>query len=362
MVTVVHDDDSSDDEPAAPNERVELGLRDLKAINYDEHASHLRSASLAQGGGALHEQPGRELSYATKTGTIGASSPAVPIAELGNEARGTGVGGRMRGALPASWIQEAVPNYPAKLRWWSDAAHKATGRKPFRTWLAVVDELKSRGQWESPAPASEPHHSRWRLPESRSQPAEEAAAPLDKRAKMLARQVAWRKAKKDADFVALRDVGHAVYLCERRQIVALMTVEVPKQCRCRTKGCEGRFCLTGTTTTGHGGSVVMWFRCSGCPRSVIFHGSSQLHLDRSFGGEMGKGFFETVGLMEVITSLINGELYHTYAKSVARRGGTPYRDDRFRDAINWLFPYVEKVLTAQCEAEHARMQARAHTY
>ena len=106
----------------------------------------------------------------------------------------------------------------------------------------------------------------------------------------------------------------------------------------------------------------MWFRCSGCPRSVIFHGSSQLQLDRSFGGETGKGFFETVGLMEVITSLINGELYHTYAKSVARRGGTPYRDDRFRDAINWLFPYVEKVLTAQCEAEHARMQARAHTY
>ena len=60
--------------------------------------------------------------------------------------------------------------------------------------------------------------------------------------------------------------------------------------------------------------------------------------------------------MEVILSLINGELYHSYAKSVAKRGGEPYSDHRFRDAINWFFPYVEAVLKRQCEAEHARMQ------
>ena len=123
-----------------------------------------------------------------------------------------------------------------------------------------------------PTATPEPAHSRWKLPASRTTPQEPTAQeptaqePQTQREKTLARQVAWRKARKEADFVALRDVGHEVYLCERRQIVELMTVQVPRQCRCKTNGCDGKFRLTGSTTTGHGGSVVMWFRCSDCSR------------------------------------------------------------------------------------------------
>ena len=36
----------------------------------------------------------------------------------------------MHGELPAGWIQEPVPNYPTKLRWWRSAVHKAESMKP----------------------------------------------------------------------------------------------------------------------------------------------------------------------------------------------------------------------------------------
>ena len=55
------------------------------------------------------------------------------------------------------------------------------------------------------------------------------ATPMTKRDKMLARQVKWRLANKEATVVALEDAGYEVYLVEKKQIVELMSVQVPKQ-------------------------------------------------------------------------------------------------------------------------------------
>lgn len=187
------------------------------------------------------------------------------------------------------------------------------------------------------------------------------ATPMTKRDKMLARQVKWRLANKEATVVALEDAGYEVYLVEKKQIVELMSVQVPKQCRCRTPQCEGSMQLTKATTLGHGGSVVMWFRCSGlmCSRTLVFHGSSQLSLDRTFASDSsGLKSTQTVGFMEVIISLMSGELYHNYKKAIEKRGGSAYNDVHFRDIMTWLYPYVERVLNRQCEAEHERMKVR----
>ena len=349
--------DDFDDEGGGGLGHIDLGLREITPQDYNEHTSHFYTSG-PRGGDEQYERSNLRALHITRTGNTVAASPATPISALGNTSRGSGVSGRMRGELPAGWIQEPVPNYPMKLRWWRSAAHKAEDMKPLRSWPAVVGELKKSGQWVEPAATPEPAHSRWNLPASRNATPDEPPLPeKTKHEKTLARQVKWSKDKKDAEIVALRDVGHDVYLIERRQIVELMSVQLARVSKCKTKGCEGRLGLTSSTTTGHGGSVVMWFRCSGCSRSLIFHGSSQLQVDRAFGGETGKGLYGTVGFMEVITSLMNGELYHTYAKGITKRGGVPYNDTRFRDAVNWLYPYVKLVLERQCNAEHARMQA-----
>ena len=62
--------------------------------------------------------------------------------------------------------------------------------------------------------------------------------------------------------------------------------------------------------------------------------------------------------MEVIISLMSGELYHNYKKAIEKRGGSAYNDVHFRDIMTWLYPYVERVLNRQCEAEHERMKVR----
>ena len=43
--------------------------------------------------------------------------------------------------LPASWIEEDVPNQPGKLRWWRSAEHQATRKKPLRSWPEVMKAL-----------------------------------------------------------------------------------------------------------------------------------------------------------------------------------------------------------------------------
>ena len=105
--------------------------------------------------------------------------------------------------------------------------------------------------------------------------------------------------------------------------------------------------------------MIMWFRCSGegCARTIVFHGSSYINLDRTFtsGTSRFKGT-EAVGFMEVVVALLSGELYHAYAKAISRRGGHAYNAQYFNDIISWLYPYVEAVLDRQIADERARMK------
>ena len=299
------------------SQEVDLGpaLRDLPAVDYNEHLGNYSSG--AQYSSSSYRRPDRGHD-SLKTGSADAHSPETAGSGAGNAVRGAGSASRMLGhdKLPLPpWIEEAVPNYPNKLRWWRSAEHKATNRKPLRSWPEVQKELVETGVWDKmPEPPIATGGSRWRLspaPQEEEQPA--PAAELSRKEKSKARLVEWRKSVKEADAVALEDVGNATYLVQKSEVVRLMTVEVPKQCKCRTRDCEGHFEMVKCTTVGHGGSLVMWFRCNGdgCARSVVFHGSEYINLDRTFtsASDRFKGA-EAVGFMEVVISLMNGELYH----------------------------------------------------
>ena len=188
------------------------------------------------------------------------------------------------------------------------------------------------------------------------------AAELSKREKNMARLVQWRKDRRDVELVAVEDIGLATYLVQKSQIVSLMTVEVPRQCKCRTRNCTGSFQMAKCTTVGHGGSMVMWFRCDGhaCARTIVFNGSESLNLDRTFTASSNRYHSaELVGFMEVVISLMNGELFHAYEKATNRRGANAYGATYFNDIIAWLYPYVETVLDRQCDQEIARMKVGA---
>ena len=79
---------------------------------------------------------------------------------------------------------------------------------------------------------------------------------------------------------------------EVRQILELV-----RQFKCRVDGCKGHFKLVQASTVAHGGSVKLWFRCSGhgCVRQLIWCGSSCVTLPRRLG-EAGEQVVERVGL------------------------------------------------------------------
>ena len=336
-------------------------LRDLPAVDYDEHLGSYNSGG--QYGSVSYMRPDRGHG-SNRTGSADAHTPVTSGRCAGNTARGLGSGGRMPGRdrLPAPpWVEEPWPNHPKKLRWWRSAEHQATGRKPYRTWRDVQMALVADGSWaEMPVTPIATGGSHWRLaPEPVAQ--EQSPAELSRKEQSKARLVQWRKEIKEAEAIALEDVGSATYLVQKSQVVRLMTVEVHKQCQCRTRDCTGHFEMVKYTTVGHGGSLVMWFRCSGvsCARSIVFHGSEYINLDRTFtsASDRFKGA-ESAGFMEVVISLMNGELYHTYEKGIKRRGASAYSATYFNDIIAWLYPYVERVLDRQCDQEIERMKTK----
>ena len=339
-------------------------LRDLPAVNYDEHVTDYRSG--AQYGSVSYRRPDHGHD-SLRTGSADAHSPVTAGSGAGNEARGLGSGSRMlgRGELPAAWIEEPVPKYPNKKRWWRSAEHKATGNKPLRSWPAVQQELVAAGTWDKvPEAPIATGGSTWRLAPAPEEDEPPPPQDLSRKEKNRVRNVQWRKDIKEAEAIALEDVGHATYLVQKSQVVRLMTVEVRKQCKCRTRDCEGHFEMTKCTTVGHGGSLVMWFRCNGegCARNIVFHGSEYLNLDRTFtaASDRFKGA-EAVGFMEVVISLLNGELHHSYEKAIKRRGANPYGATYFNDIIAWLYPYVERVLDRQCDSEIELMKSGLQT-
>ena len=336
---------------------VERQLRDLPSVDYNEHLSSFRSG--AQYGSVSYKRPDKGHD-SLRTGTADAHSPVTAGSGAGNAARGSGSGSRMIGreALPDTWIEEPVPNYPSKMRWWKSAAHKATGKKPLRTWPEVQAALVAEDVWDKiPEAPIATGGSTWRL--APAPVVESPAVPLSKAEPSKARLVQWRRDIKEAEAIELEDVGFATYLVQKSQVVKLITIEVRKQCHCRTRGCEGHFELIKCSTVGHGGSIIMWFRCNGpgCARSIVFHGSEYLNLDRTFtsASDRFKGA-EAVGFMEVVISLMNGELHHAYQKAISRRGANAYGATYFNDVIAWLYPYVERVLDRQCDAEINRMK------
>ena len=355
------DSDSDDD-----CERVRgLSLRSLPLQCSAEGASALSSCAP----GDMCSDARREREHLSqRTSSIAAVAAVRPELRTGagNLARGLGHGARMLGRerLPAGWIEEAVPNHPTKLRWWRDAAHQTSNSKPLRAWPAVLAELRLLPGWTEPTDAA-----------SAEQPAAAAAAPEaapDAAATALAaegraaieraqlakdRSAKYRQDQKCLEAVTMKDVGHEVFLMEKRQLVHLMCVQVPQTCKCKTRNCQGTFQFLKSSTDGHGGSCTMWFRCSGCKRQITFHRSSKVSISRVYGDlGSGKRSVEAVGFMEAVLQLMSGRLYHEYHKSIIMRGARPYGETWFRDIIIWLYPYVEKVLEHQMELEHQRMQ------
>ena len=355
----------SDDDADDADGRVALGLRDLVVPDYNEHAAHHRTY-FGTRGDVVSVRPDQAAGLSCRTGSTDASTPAAHVSAAGNTARGEGSGSRMpdRDRLPDGWIEEEVPNYPNKRRWWRSAEHQLSDSKPLRSWPAVCAELVASGVWDALPEQPRGARSTHSLPPREPEPAapEPEAAPQTLAEKNKAKLVKWRKEIKDAEAVAMRDVGFETYLVEKAQIIKLMTVEVPKQCRCKTKDCAGHFELVKCSTKGHGGSAIMWFRCNGdgCARTVVFHGSSYINLDRTFTSASArfKGA-EAVGFMEVVIALLSGELHHAYSKAITRRGGDAYGAQYFNDIISWLYPYVEVVLDRQIAQERARMKVRA---
>ena len=120
-------------------------LRELDAVDYNEHLANYSSG--AQYGSVSYLRPDRGHD-SLRTGTADANSPVTAGSGAGNAARGSGAGGRMLGhdELPQPpWIEEPVPNQKNKLRWWRSAEHRATGKKPLRSWKEVQLELVSSG-------------------------------------------------------------------------------------------------------------------------------------------------------------------------------------------------------------------------
>ena len=88
--------DDSDDEGGGGLGRIDLGLRDLTPKDYNEHTSHFYTSG-PRGGDEQYERSNERESLPTRTGNTVAASPATPISALGNNSRGSGVSGRMRG-------------------------------------------------------------------------------------------------------------------------------------------------------------------------------------------------------------------------------------------------------------------------
>ena len=222
--------------------------------------------------------------FSQRTGSIAAVAAVQPELRTGagNLARGLGQGWRMleREQLPAEWLEEAVPEHPSKLRWWRDAAHKASNRKPLRTWPAVLAELRLLPAWVEPAIAAlaEQPAAAAAAPEAAPDAAAaalaaEGRAAIEKAQLAKDRSAKYRQDQKCLEAVTMKDVGHEVFLIEKRQLVHLMCVQVPQTCKCKTRNCQGTFQFLKSSTDGHGGSCTMWFRCSDCKRQLNFHRS-----------------------------------------------------------------------------------------
>jgi hypothetical protein len=144
------------------SQRVSICLRDLPVSDYNEHAAKLRSFTAYGSSYLSHDST---VNHSQHTGTPNSHSPAMPISADGNAARGVGTGSRMVGhdfmIEKTAWIEEQIPNQPAKQkRWWRDRAHKESGKKPVRAWPAVLAELRQRDDWVEPAASATPAHSR----------------------------------------------------------------------------------------------------------------------------------------------------------------------------------------------------------
>ena len=135
---------------------------------------------------------------------------------------------------------------------------------------------------------------------------------------------------------------------EVRQILELV-----RQFKCRVDGCKGHFKLVQASTVAHGGSVKLWFRCSGhgCVRQLIWCGSSCVTLPRRLG-EAGEQVVERVGFGKVVAAILSGQLYRDYSRQIAAEGSQPYEPQRFNEIVVWILPYTTSVLDAQ--VKHGR--------
>ena len=135
---------------------------------------------------------------------------------------------------------------------------------------------------------------------------------------------------------------------EVRQILELV-----RGFKCRVDGCKGHFKLVQASTVAHGGSVKLWFRCSGhgCVRQLIWCGSSCVTLPRRLG-EAGEQVVERVGFGKVIAAILSGQLYRDYSRQIAAEGSRPYEPQRFNEIVVWILPYTTSVLNAQ--VKHGR--------
>ena len=103
--------------------------------------------------------------------------------------------------------------------------------------------------------------------------AAEGRAAIERAQLAKDRSAKYRQDQKCLEAVTMKDVGHEVFLIEKRQLVHLMCVQVPQTCKCKTRNCQGTFQFLKSSTDGHGGSCTMWFRCSDCKRQLNFHRS-----------------------------------------------------------------------------------------
>ena len=133
---------------------------------------------------------------------------------------------------------------------------------------------------------------------------------------------------------------------EVRQILELV-----RQFKCRVDGCKGHFKLVKASTVAHGGSVKLWFRCSGhgCVRQLIWCGSSCVTLPRRLG-EAGEQVVERVGFGKVVAAILSGQLYRDYSRQIAAEGSQPYEPQRFNEIVVWILPYTTSVLDAQVKS------------